>query len=256
MDSRIAKEIGMRFAPVTTAFTNDKPPGAMQFKEGARGCVIALVTAAAKGKVAVVDRKTCGCPGGLVGMAFTNAYASMPGGIEYFLSTGRGEGYPEGEAYKKTPELAKAFTQQLPLKDIPFTYVVLRPLGQVEPGDASQQLVSFYVNPDQLSALVVLANYGRPGSDNVIIPFGAGCLSVNLIPYLESQQPRPRAVVGLTDVTVRPLVDPDILSFTVPFGMFLEMEANVSGSFLEKKAWAKVRARIGTDEAAGGEQGR
>jgi len=102
-----------------------------------------------------------------------------------------------------------------------------------------------YANPDQLSALVVLANYGREGNDNVIIPFGAGCHSVCLIPWHEARQERPRAVVGMTDITARPFIDADLLAFSVPYSMFREMEENVPGSFLEKPDWQKVAGRIG-----------
>ena len=38
-------------------------------------------------------------------------------------------------------------------------------------------------------------------------------------------------------------VDREILSFTVPFKLFLEMESNVEGSFLEMEDWLKLRDR-------------
>ena len=191
-----------------------------------------------------IDRKTVGCFGGLVGLCFGSAYDQIPGGIEYFLSTGRGEGYPEGEAYKKTPELAKDLVEHFPITDIPYAYVVFKPLSAVDAQRETPVLVSFFVTPDQLSALVVLANYGAPGNENVIIPFAAACSTICLIPYNESKKERPRAVVGITDVTARLFIDPDMLTFTVPVGMFRRMEEDVPGSFLEKESWKKVRARI------------
>jgi hypothetical protein len=114
----------------------------------------------------------------------------------------------------------------------------------VDPETDPPLLVSFLVAPDQLSALVVLANYGRPTSDNIIAPFGAGCHTLFLIPYNESLRDSPRAVIGITDVSARPFVDSDLLSFTVPWKMFVEMEENIPGSFLEKHDWKKVRERI------------
>ena len=54
----------------------------------------------------------------------------------------------------------------------------------------------------------------------------------------------PRAVVGLLDTSARPFVPPNVLSFTVPFARFLEMEANVEGSFFGTKSWIKVRDRL------------
>jgi len=244
MESRIAEEIKLRFEPVAVIFTNEKPDGALQFKEGGRGCAIAMFTAAARGKTVAIDRDTVGCLGGIVGLGLGCAYDKVPGGIDYFLSTGRGAGYPEGEGYKKTPELAKDLVDHFPITDIPYKYVVFKPLGDVDPGRETPMAVGFYVTPDQLSALVVLANYGAAGNENVIAPFAAGCSQVCLIPYRESLSEHPRAVIGVTDISARPFVDPDVLAFTVPFAMFQRMEEDVPGSFLEKDAWKKVRERI------------
>lgn len=65
-----------------------------------------------------------------------------------------------------------------------------------------------------------------------------------LLPYAESKKENPRAVVGLIDITVRPMVEADMLSFSVPYKMFLDMEENVEGSFLEKDLWHRVMARM------------
>jgi uncharacterized protein (DUF169 family) len=245
MKSRIAEELKLRRTPVAILFMDEKPKGALQFKEGKRGgCVIAMLSAAARGKTAVFDRKTAGCRGGGVGLEFGNTYGDFPGGIEYFLSTGRGEGYREGEGYRKTVELARQAIAEVPFTNTPYTYVVFKPLEQVNPATETPRLVVFLANPDQLSALVVLANYGRPGSNNVTIPVAAGCQTICLLPDQESRSDHPRAVVGITDISARPRVDADLLSFTVPFKLFLEMEADVPGSFLEKPAWRRVKARI------------
>lgn len=244
MESRIADELKLRYRPVALLFADEKPDGALEFKEGRWGCVVAMFTAAARGKTAVFSKDTCGCPGGKIGLGFTNDYSHVPGGIEHFLSTGRGEGYPEGEGYLKTPEIAHEFVENLPRTCIPTQYVVVRPLDDVDIAQEQPELVVFFCEPDQLSALIVLANYGRTGGENVIIPFGAGCHTVCLIPYAQSKNAKPKAVVGVTDISARPMVDSDLLSFTVPFDMFQEMEADVPGSFLEKEAWKKVRARI------------
>jgi len=242
--SAIAGELKLRYQPVATIFTDEKPEGALQYREGERGCVIAMLTAASEGETVVFDRNTTGCRGGTAGLCYGSDYGSFPGGFEYFLSTGRGEGYPEGEGYKKSPELVRTLLDALLITAVPFVYRVLMPLSKVDPDRDRPELVTFYANPDQLSALVVLANYGRASNDNVIIPFGAGCQTTCLIPYHEAQRELPRAVVGVTDISARPQVDPNVLSFTVPFKMFEEMEGNVRGSFLDRKAWKKVVERI------------
>ena len=244
MDSIIAKELKLRYQPIATLFTDERPEDALQFKEGERGCVIAMLTAAGEGKTVVFDRLSTGCRGGVAGLCFGSTFDQFPGGFEYFLSTGRGEGYPEGEGYKQTPELAKRFAESINTVDLPFAYRVFMPLAKVNLERSTPDLVTFYANPDQLSALVVLANYGRVDNESVAIPFGAGCHSICLLPYHQAKKELPRAIVGIIDISARPKVDPDILSFTVPFKMFQEMEGNVRGSFLDRKDWKKVSARI------------
>lgn len=218
MESRLAKELRLCYQPIVVILSDEKPEGALMLKEGARGCVMALVTQAAKGRTVAFDRKTVRCGGGGAGLGFGNTYARLPG-FEYFLSVG-GHGYGEGEAYKKTPELARSIMDQLPTADIPFTYVVMRPLGGVrapiaQPAEArvpeagrserspeTPVLVIFYANPDQLSALVVLANYDRPSNDNVIVRMSSGCQSICLIPYMLGQD-RPQKAVSASP-TFRP----------------------------------------------------
>jgi hypothetical protein len=238
MESKIATELKLKYQPVAVIFTNDKPENAAEFVEGKWGCVVAMHTAAAKGKTAVFHRGNHGCPGAAVGLGFGGF--TRPGMAE-FLSTGSpGQ---EGEHYWKSPKEAQAFMDAQPLVDVPFTYVVFKPLRDLDPQE-TPQLVNFYVIADQLAALVVLANYGRTTPDNVAARMGAGCHTICLIPLDESKKNPPRAVIGMFDITARPYVDADVLSFSMPFSMFQEMEANVVGSFLDHPDWKKVRARI------------
>lgn len=257
MQSKIARAIEMSYSPVAVIWTDEKPEGALQFKEGTRACVVAMLTAAARGKTAVFDRKTFGCPGGGTGLGFGNQYVYFPGGIEYFLSTGNPEfcqtemgkniasrmpHLEHGERYFKNPETARKFVDSLPMRDVPTEYIVLKPLEEVKENE-KPKVVVFLVKPDQLSALVVLANYGRGANNNVIAPMGAGCHTFGLFPYSEDENEIPRAVIGMFDISARPKVDKDILSFSVPFRMFEEMEDNVEGSFLEQEPWLKVVKR-------------
>lgn len=244
MHSEIAVRLKLRYSPIALLFADAKTAGATEFIEGRRGCVVAMLTAAAKGRLTVFGRFSCGCPGGMAGLGFGNPYPHFPGGFEHFLSTGRGEGFPEGEGYKKSPDLVGTFLESMPFTDIGNKYVVAKPLAQVDPEQETPVVVIFYANPDQLSALVVLANYGRPGNDNVSIPFAAGCQSACLLPLHQATRPQPKAVVGMTDISARPFIDPDLLSFSVPLSLFREMEDNVPGSFLDRHAWQKVLKRI------------
>ncbi|ATW26679.1 DUF169 domain-containing protein [Candidatus Formimonas warabiya] len=256
MKSKIAEAVNLRYSPVALVFTDEKPAEALQFKEGRRGCIISMLQAAGKGRTAVFDRKTVGCGGGGVGLGFST-FSNFPGGIEYFLSHGNKEfcasetgkkilenmpALAHGEAYKKTPEYAKSFAEALPYCDVPTEYLVFKPLEKLLPGE-KPEVVIFLAAPDQISALVVLANYARYGGDNVIVPWGAGCHSIGIIPLNEGKAENPKGVIGLTDISARKHVEKDILSFSVPYRMFLEMESNVEESFLTREEWLEIKER-------------
>ncbi|MDD3618669.1 MAG: DUF169 domain-containing protein [Desulfobulbaceae bacterium] len=268
MESRIATALGLRYNPVAVVLGDDKPENALQFKKGRWGCVMFMFANAAKGRTAAFDAETYGCWGGGVGLGFGNAYLRFPGGVECFarfLSSGnkgwekgkevaRGlegaagkefmDNFLQGEGYTKTPELVNQWVEELPITEIKSTYVLFKPLGEVDLEAETPETVVFLANPDQLSALVILANYGREGMENVIIPWAAGCQTVGILPYREGRSAQPRAVVGLTDISarkyVRNLLGSEYLSFAVPTEMFLEMEANVPGSFLERHTWCSL----------------
>lgn len=269
MESAVAKAIRLKYQPAALLWSNEKPSDAMQFAEGKWGCVMWLAVQAAKGKPAVADKKTFGCFGGGVGLGFGNQYKNFPGGEEgfcHFLSSGNAgrkggieiaekikpfmtkesyENFLNGERYIKSPDKVEKFIQALPLTDIPSNYVVFKPLSDVNVIKEKPQTVIFFVNPDQLSALTVLANYGRGDNENVIIPFAAGCQTIGIYPYREAQSRNPRAVVGLTDLSARVYVrkqlgDQNFMTFAVPFSLYEEMEQNVPGSFLERHTWQSL----------------
>ncbi len=268
MESIIAKAMALKYEPMAIVLTDKKPKKAKQFKEGRFSCVMFMLAAAVRGQQAVFDRKTFGCPGGGTGLGFGNQYKNMPGGEEgfsYFLSMGY-EGSEEGmkfaamvrpflteetydnlvrgERYLKTPELVMKFIDCLPITDVPFKYVVFKPLREVNPELEKPEVVVFLADMDQLTALVILANYDRDDNESVIIPQAAGCQSIGIYPFREARSERPRAFVGLVDLTARVAIKrqlkDDVMSFAVPFAMFQEMEANVPGSFLERNTWKEL----------------
>lgn len=250
MDCKISKSLKLKYLPIAVILTDEKPESGIQFKEGMWGCVASMMVAASKGKTVFFDRKTFGCMGGGTGLGFGNQYKDFP--IEYFLSTGTKDiktnirtriSLEEGEAYVKTPELARKFIDSLPMRDIGTEYIVFKPLVKVESGK-TPEMVIFFANPDQISALVVLANYGRESNESVISLFGAGCQSI-LYGYLEAERKVPRAILGFFDISARKYVDKDLFSFTVPFIMYEEMEGNVEGSFLERGQWLDLNKRNG-----------
>jgi len=268
MLSKIASAVQLELQPVALVWCDEKPAGAMEFTPGKWGCVLFLLAAAAKGKTAVASRETFGCFGGGVGLGFGNQYKNFPGGEECFCrflssgnagtepgqSIGQGmaasgaaamaEDFLLGERYLKSPDIVRHFVAGLPMTDVPCRYVAMKPLADVDAEHDQVQSITFLVNPDQLSALVVLANYDSQHNENVIIPFAAGCQAIGICTFRESQRPEPRAVVGLVDLSARKnlrrQLGRDVMSFSVTPGMFQRMESNVEGSFLDRPTWKSL----------------
>jgi len=270
MKSTIAEAINLETEPVALIWTDKEPEESTRFKPQAWGCVVSLFAAAAtRGITGAFDRQTYGCWGGGVALGFGNQYENFPGGTECFcrfLSTGnedseqgrpigdqmRSQGWGrladdflKGERYIKDPEGTKRFLENLPLRDIPSKFVLVKPVGQVDPEKDDVKNVTFFVDPDRLSALVILANYERPQEENVIIPWAAGCQVMGILAYRELDREHPRGLVGMTDISarknVRATLGQHALSFTAPWPLFQEMERNVEGSFLQRATWAALQ---------------
>lgn len=268
MNSKIRQSIDFKHEPVAVLLTDRKPENARQFKEGKWGCVMFMLAAAVQGETAVFDRKTFGCQGGGTGLGFGNQYKNFPGGEDcfaYFLSTGNEQWetgremgktvkqflrpdafdhFMHGERYIQSPELVKDFVNGLPITDIDYEYVVLKPLKDIQPENETPAIIIFLGNMDQISALTILANYHRKTNDNVIFPYCAGCMSMVLYPLNEAKAQNPKAVLGLNDISARvylkKMINDDVMSFAVAYQLFCEMEENVNGSFLERGPWQEL----------------
>ena len=270
MKSKITDAIGLKTHAVALTWADAMPEGAISFKPGRWGCVMAVfATVAAKGRTGAFSAETYGCWGGGVGLGFGNCYETFPGGIEGFCgfladgNKGSEEGraigaqmatwggqsmaddFLEGERYLKTPEVTKRFLGYVPMRDIPARYVVIKPLDLADPQKDAIKSVTFFVDPDQLSALVILANHTDPQRENVCVPWAAGCQVIGIFAYREMEREHPRALIGLTDIsarnTVRASLGTNLMSFTAPWPLFLEMESNVDSSFLHRQTWRELR---------------
>jgi hypothetical protein len=135
--------------------------------------------------------------------------------------------------------------QKAPQFKAPARFIVFKRwdlLGESEDPDG----VVFFARPDILSGLFTLANFDVGELNGVFCPFSAGCGSLVQYPYLEKESERPRAVLGMFDVSARPFIPEGVLSFSVPMNRFAVMVGNVEESFLITKSWGKIQKRIKT----------
>jgi hypothetical protein len=108
------------------------------------------------------------------------------------------------------------------------------------------QVAIFFAPPDVLSGLFTLATFDQNDPHGTITPFGSGCSSIVYYPYRESLQERQRAVIGMFDISARPCVGENILTFAVPVKRLEKMMSYMEESFLITKSWQKVQKRIET----------
>lgn len=149
----------------------------------------------------------------------------------------------EGERYKQSAELVEKYLETQPTFQAPGRYIVLKRWDHLDEDD-DPAVAIFFARPDVLSGLFTLANFDEVDPQAVIAPFGSGCSSIVYHPYRELKSERPRAVLGMFDVSARPWVSRDLLTFSVPWPKFTRMVDHMDESFLITGSWEKVRSRL------------
>jgi uncharacterized protein (DUF169 family) len=206
-------------------------------------CMIGVLARARKGTSLRFDVDSIGCAGG---RRYTGYQQEISPTFQYFLSCGL-PGKFEGERYKKTPEIVREMLKIAPKFAAPARSIVFKRFDKLEEGDDPAAVI-FFATPDVLSGLFTLANFDETEPNGVFCPFSAGCGSIVQYPYLENSSERPRAVLGMFDVSARPFVPKDTLTFAVPMKKFLRMAGNMEESFLITHSWEKVRGRINPEK--------
>ena len=225
--------------PITFYYTDQEGRAKLVKPSLRHQCFVGALAKVRKGQSLCFNVKSIGCFGGKRYLGFTKRI--MPN-FEYFLSCGI-PGEVEGERYKKSPELVKEVMKILPPFTAPGRYIVFKRWDMLEEAD-DPAVVIFFAKADCLSGLFTLVNYDEVEQNGVITPFGAGCSTIVMYPYLELDADRPCAVLGMFDVSARPFVPKEMLTFAVPMNKFELMVVNMDESFLITPSWAKVRKRI------------
>ncbi len=245
MESEAAKDVivrggsikrGMRrFAPCIPCglpamgwrFSDAAPAGALVPDSGEWACMFRFLERVARGEKLSISAANPGCAGAACYLGFKRP------------STDAGAFLADKEKYKKSVWLGNAFYDAIHAPPARKAHLVLERVEDME-DNAPIEVVILWVDARSLTGLVTLANYDRPTNDNVIIDFASGCQSLWTIPFKESGKKRPRAVVGGMDPAVRPLLPPDVVSFTLPAGRFVEMAEHIPGSFLGEQRWLNL----------------
>ena len=204
-------------------------------------CTLSLLNRALKGETLCFDANQLSCPGAARGMGFYDGEPKIRGGFGHFISYGAGQGFPEGERVKKAPEIGEDMLSLQP-RDVlnGCKYITVKPY---EAGD-DISLVSFCVNPDQLSGLIQLFSYRTGEYDNVIAPLCSGCASIFRVPLGELKREKPRAVIGNVDALSRIHFDKGTFFFTIPAKAFREMLEDADSCFFTTFNWKGIKKRL------------
>jgi hypothetical protein len=186
-----------------------------------------------------------------VGLCFGNTFIERNHPTEYLLSTGNEalashgktieRSLGRGERFFASPELAKKWKEAMPFTRMSKKYVVFMPLHEVDTSNPPN-LLCIFANPDQISVLVTMSGFNNGLVQNVLAPFGAACHSI-LFAYQEMDKENPKAILGFFDIAQRYQIPKDLLSLTLPYTMFQEIEESLPESCLTTHAWERIEGR-------------
>ncbi len=206
---------------------------------GSGPCIVNKLPLVRKGQTVSFSAESRICGGARTYFGFT-ARTEMRD-FEYFLSYGI-PGKLEGERYKKSPELVRESMRLSPSFKAPKKYIVFKRWDKLSDSD-DPEIVVFLAGLDVIAGLFTLANFDEAEPNAVICPFGSGCSSIVFHPYQELRSERPRCVLGMFDISARPYVGENTLSFAIPMPKFRRMVDNMNESFLTTDSWRGLRRR-------------
>ena len=231
--------------PVGMYFSKVKPEDAISFKSKGKGCILPLIYKSAKGKTIAIDQDSTGwnCS------AFYLGYQDwIFEGIECFLSDGVVNGR-EGERFIKTSKQAKSFVEFYKPKTLNTAVTVFKPLSDFEQHE-TPEIVIFFANPDELSALVYLLHFNSPESeDRIVTRFISGCGSIVTLPMKLKSEGKMQAVWGMHDISVRRRLPKELMTLAMPYDLFVEINKDIDQSFIITESWKAIKDRNIQDNA-------
>jgi len=221
-------------------FYSDKPSTDPEVARSKGRCVIEMLSSVRDGEGLSIGPGSSLCGGAKRYCGFS-AEAPMRD-FDYFLSTGI-PGKLEGERYKKSPDIVRESSKYSPAFDAPGEFLNFKRWDTLT-DDEEPEIVVFLANQDVIAGLFTLANFDEVEPNAVICPFGSGCSSIVYHPYHELESPRPRCVIGMFDISARPYVGENVLSFAIPASKFERMVDNMEESFLSTDTWNELYLRM------------
>ena len=195
---------------------------------GQHACMFAFYKSWLNGKTLQLTKDNFGC-GGAGYWIFDRETRSREDFVKFLV---------DDEGLKASHDLMNEWLDNHKPYQREYDNILIGPLraGQYE----YLKSITFYVNPDQLSLLMLGAQYNNAPTDPlpVLASFGSGCME--LVPLFEDLY-IPQAMIGATDIAMRQYLPHDILAFTVTKPLFEQLCALDERSFLYKPFWQRLR---------------
>jgi len=194
-------------------------------------CVFSFYRNWEKGETLHITKEHYGCPG--AGRWMCGIETRSREGFIKFLA------YDEG--LKESYELMEKWIDSSKPYQSTHPNLFIGPLKKDQWDYAKS--VTFFVNPDQLSTLMIGAQYKSSPEDPtpVIAPFGSGCMELLPFKNLNISQ----AAIGATDIAMRKYLSPDVLTLAVTKPMFKQLCELDERSFLYKDFLENLRKARG-----------
>jgi hypothetical protein len=239
VSARYIEGINLSNKPVATYGSSKRPVDSLTYNDGDYHCLIPRVYAVSLGSTFSVTDEECACMGGRVYLGYSSSTIE---GFEYFLSTG----HPEVmggrcERFKESPEIVLEMMKESDDIKPLGKYTVFQPLDEV-PENIKPDILTFFVPPDKLSALVFLV--GFPTADRYVIktPFASGCGSI-LVEPMKLPADKPGAILGGFDIAARPYIPKEILTLSLRYDYAVKLAIKMPETFLNIEPWVKYKKR-------------
>lgn len=185
-----------------------------------RDCVYSFFKTWLNGKTLHITRARYGC-GGAGHWMWGLAVRSRKDFLKFLV---------DEEGLKASRRLMEKWVNLRELYKANYSHLFIGPLK--EEAWPFAKTITFLVNPDQLSALTIGAQYHSSPDDPapVLAPFGSGCSQLQPFKDLSVAQ----ASIGATDIAMRHHLPPDIFGFTVTGSTFQRLCSLDERSFPDK----------------------
>lgn len=148
------------------------------------------------------------------------------------------------EKFIRTPEMFFEHAESFPVERAVRPYLNIVRIDKINDTDVVEG-ICFIVNPDVLSGLISWIFLDDYSENAIITRFGSGCSNMITAAVHENKVQGKRSFLGGFDPSLRPHVQPDELTLSIPMSHFNTLLATIEDSCLSgTREWNTVQSRM------------